>query len=79
MGKSILIMGSEFKIADLIWGLKYRFELVVKLIANKYYIDLYHFLSFLPWAIRSPSFVVQTFDLLLISDQSPRSISKLNC
>ena len=59
--------------------IKYRFGLVVKLIANKYYIDLFCYLSFLPPAIRLLSFTVQIFDMLLTLDQYPGSIGKPNC
>ena len=77
--KSILIVGSGFEIADFVRKSKRRFGFVVKLIANKYYMDLFRYLSFLPSAIGLPSSAVQTFDLLFTSDQSPRSIGKPNC
>ena len=57
-----------FKTADLIQKSKHKFELIVRVIINKYYIDLFCFLSFLPLAIELPSFAVRIFDLLLILD-----------
>ena len=81
MGKSILNDWSwevGFKTADLVQESKRRFGLVVRLIANEYYMDSFRYLSFLPPAIGPPSFAVQTFDLLLTSDQSPGSINKPN-
>ena len=68
------ILESGFKIADLVRGSKRRFGLVVRLIANEYYVDLFRYLSFLPPAIGPPSFAVQTFDLSLTSDRSSGSI-----
>ena len=46
-----LILGSGFKTADLVQKSKRRFELVVRLIANKYYVDLFLYLFFLLLAI----------------------------
>lgn len=43
---------SDFKIADFVWKSIYKFKLVVKLNANKYYIDLFHYLYFLFLAIK---------------------------
>ena len=73
-----LILGSGFKTADLVRESKRRFGLVVRLIANEYYMDSFRYLSFLPPAIGPPSFAVQTFDLSLTSDQSPGSIGEPN-
>ena len=73
-----LILGSGFKTADLVRESKRRFGLVVRLIANEYYVDSFRYLSFLPSAIRLLSFAVQTFDLSLTSDQSPGSIGEPN-
>ena len=73
-----LILGSGFKTADLIWESKRRFGLVVRPITNKYYINSFHYLSFLPPALGLLSFAVQTFDLSLTLDQSPGSIGKPN-
>ena len=67
-----------FKTADLVWESKYRFGLVVRLIANKYYMNLFCYLFFLPPAIGPPSFAVRTFDLSLTLDQSPGSIGEPN-
>ena len=50
-----LILGSGFKIADLIRESKRKFELVVRLIANECYEDTFYFLSFLPTVLRLPS------------------------
>ena len=54
---------------------KRRFNMVVRLIANKYYMDSFRYLSSLPPAIGPPSSAVQTFDLSLRSDCSSGSIS----
>ena len=63
-----LILESGFQIADLVRESKHRFGLVIRLIANKYYVDLFCYLSFLPPAIGFSFFAVQIFDLSLILD-----------
>lgn len=74
-----LILKDRFIIADFIQESKYRFELIVRIIVNKYSKDLFNYLSFLSLVIGLLSSTVQTFDLLLILDQSLESISKPNC
>ena len=69
-----LILGSGFKIADLVRKSKHRFGLIVRLTANKFYMDSFCYLSSLPPAIGPPSSAVQTFDLSLTSDRSSGSI-----
>lgn len=67
-----------FKIADLVQKSKYKFGLVIRQIANKYYMDLFGYLSFLSLAIRLLSSTLQTIDLLLTLNQFLESIKKLN-
>lgn len=68
-------MKNGFKIADLIEKLKYSFRFIIKLIANKFYTDLFFYLSFLLLGIRFLFFTIQTLDLLFILDYFLGSIS----
>ena len=66
-----LILGSEFKTADIVRESKHRFELVVRLIANKYYL--------ICSATYSTHFSLPTIDLQSIFwDPSAGSFSKNN-
>ena len=65
----------RFKTNNFYWKSKQSFEWVIKLIINKYFMNLFYYIFFLFLAIRSLFFTVQAFDLLFILNYSLKSIN----